>query len=364
VHLEDQWGSRWGQIEPDAYPTEQWQAGELIIQRIDVPVPPGTPPGGYRLRVGLFEEESGQRLQLLDEQGRLAGDAWLAEGATVVRGAPPSQPPIAPQGLPQTVRPGLQLLGYGMADTPVATGTRLPLTLWWWAGEPQPQMTVRLELLRGDNTGIILLNTQPVRGEYPFQAWETPLFLRDEVNPEFPLRLESGDYRLHLRLLDATGDTVFTSSLGSVTVEETERTFTRPEVEYPLAARFASEIALQGYNIEQLDERHYQLQLLWQALQAPATDYTVFVHVLNQDGTCCLWQQDVMPQQGSYPTGRWIADEYVLDEYQIEIPAEAQAGEYPVEVGLYVAETLRRLSVTQPGMPQSDVVFLRPLSIE
>src|SRR5690606_27085121 len=122
-------------------------------------------------------------------------------------------------------------------------------------------------------------------------------FLRDEINPEFPLRLESGDYRLHLRLLDAAGDTVFTSSLGSVTVEQTERTFRRPEVQYPLAARFASEIELGGYTIEQLDERRFQLKLLWQALQEPAADYTVFVHVLNQDGSCCLWQQDVMPQQ-------------------------------------------------------------------
>ena len=364
VHLEDQWGSRWGQIEPDAYPAEQWQPGEVIIQRVDVPAPAGTPPGQYQLRVGLFDEQSGHRLRLLDAEGRLAADAWLVQRATVASGPPPAQPPTAPQGVPQTVRPGLQLLGYGMAGNAVATGTRLPLTLWWWAGEPQPEMTVRLELLRGDNTGIILLSTQPVHGEYPFQAWETPLFLRDEINPEFPLRLESGDYRLHLRLLDAAGDTVFTSSLGSVTVEQTERTFRRPEVQYPLAARFASEIELGGYTIEQLDERRFQLQLLWQALQEPAADYTVFVHVLNQDGSCCLWQQDVMPQQGSYPTGRWVENEYVLDEYQIEIPAEAEAGEYPVEVGLYVAETLRRLSVTQAGMSQSDVVFLRPVLVE
>ena len=54
----------------------------------------------------------------------------------------------------------------------------------------------------------------------------------------------------------------------------------------------------------------------------------------------------------------------MLDAYQIEIPAEAEAGEYPVEVGLYVAETLRRLSVTQAGMSQSDVVFLRPVLVE
>ena len=368
VHLEDRWGSRWGQADPTSYPAEQWQVGEVIVQHVRVPLRPGTPPGQYRLRVGLFDEQTGERLLLL-EDGQLAGSALTIDPVSLAGGPTPAAPPEAPRGAPQTVRPGLQLLGYERNDEPVDTGAQLPLALWWWASEPQPRMTVRLELMRADNTGIILLDTTPVHGSFPFEQWgapgaEMPLFVRDEVNPQFLPDLEGGEYRLHLRLLDADGSSIFTSSLGTVSVTPTERQFQRPQAQYPLAATFAAEIQLVGYNLEQLDDRRYRLQLVWHALQEPAGDYTVFVHLLHEDGSCCLWQQDVMPRQGTYPTGRWIAGEYVVDEYEIEAPPEAAAGERLLEVGLYVAESGRRLQVSSPGAAESDVVYLRPLVIE
>ncbi|MFW5940498.1 MAG: ArnT family glycosyltransferase [Chloroflexota bacterium] len=368
VHLEDRWGSRWGQSDPTSYPAEQWQVGEVIVQHMRIPLRAGAPPGQYRLRVGLFDEQSGERLLLLEE-GQMVGSAVTIEPLSLAGGPTPAAPPEAPRGAPQTVRPGLQLLGYERGDEPVPTGARLPLALWWWASEPQPSMTVRLELLRGDNTGKIILDTTPVHGTFPFERWgssaaEMPLFVHDEVNPQFPADLEGGEYRLHLRLLDAESSTVFTSSLGTVTVTPTERQFQRPQTEYPLAATFAGEIQLVGYNLEQLEGRRYGLQLVWQALQAPTDDYTVFVHLLREDGSCCLWQQDVMPRQGTYPSSRWVAGEYVLDEYEIEIPPEAAAGERQLEVGLYVAETGQRLQVSSPGAAETDVVYLRPLVLE
>jgi 4-amino-4-deoxy-L-arabinose transferase-like glycosyltransferase len=69
VHLEDVWQYRWSQVETFAYPGGQWTAGETIIQQIDLPIPPGTPPGTYRLRVGLFSGLSGEQLMRLDENG-------------------------------------------------------------------------------------------------------------------------------------------------------------------------------------------------------------------------------------------------------------------------------------------------------
>ncbi len=39
VHLEDEWGYRWGQAETFAYPGSQWERGDLIVQRVEVPVP-------------------------------------------------------------------------------------------------------------------------------------------------------------------------------------------------------------------------------------------------------------------------------------------------------------------------------------
>ncbi len=95
----------------------------------------------------------------------------------------------------------------------------------------------------------------------------------------------------------------------------------------------------------------------------PTTDYTVFVHLLQPDGTCnpCAWQQDVMPQQGQYPTARWQVGEVVIDSYQIVLPAAAPPGVYPLEVGLYLAENGRRLQVTLPDGRSRDALLLQPI---
>lgn len=363
AHLEDAWGHRWSQDEPVAYPAEQWQVGERVVQRVNVPVPDGTPPGSFRLRFGFFDEETGERLPRLDSEGRYAGDALVVGNAAITVGEQPPNPPQAPRGTPRVVRPGLQLLGYSRNDDAAPTGTRLPLALWWWATERQPPLTVRLELLRDDSTGIILANSKPVHGTHPFQQWPANHFVRDRIDPQIPLDLEPGDYRLHLRVLEEQGDTVFTSSLGVVSVVATERRFTAPDVEHPLAADFAGEIALLGYDLQESGSNQVNLRLVWQALSVPADDYTVFVHLLYPDGTCCAWQADTMPASGQYPSGRWIPGEVVVDEYTISIPDQADPGRYALEVGLYIAETGQRLRVTLPGTPESDAIMLRPIDV-
>lgn len=267
-------------------------------------------------------------------------------------------------GRPQVVRDGLELLGYSLGADTVATGAEIPLSLWWWASEEQPLMTVRLELLRSDDTGVVLSDTQPIHGTYPFQKWRTPLLLRDIVNPQTPLQLEGGDYRLHLRLLDERSDTVFTSSLGTVTIEETARMFEPPQLQYPTSASFAGEIELLGYNREQASAREIHLQLAWRAQQEIAADYTVFVHLLNRDGSCCLWQSDRMPRQGEYPTSRWLPGEVVVEEYVIELEDAVAAGEYPLEVGLYIAGSGRRLLLETPSQETGDALFLQPIVLE
>lgn len=364
AHLYDIWGNRWTQAEVMDYAAEQWQVGETVLQRIELPAEEGMPPGNYRLRLGFFEEGSGETAPRLDEEGRYAGDGLTIEGVRVGALSPPVRRPVAPMGRPQAVRGGLELLGYSLGAETVATGAEIPLSLWWWAEEEQAPMTVRLELLRGDETGVVLLDTQPVQGTYPFQNWRTPLFLRDIIDPQAPLRLEGGDYRLHLRLLDEEGDTIFTSSLGTVTIEATERTFESPQLQYPTSASFAEEIELLGYNREQASSREIRLDLAWRAQQDVEHDYTVFVHLLNGDGSCCLWQSDRMPRQGEHPTSRWLAGEVVLDTYIIELDETVDAGEYPLEVGLYIAESGRRLLLETPSQEVGDALFLRPIVVE
>lgn len=363
VHLEDQWRYRWGQIETFAYPSEQWLPADLIVQRVDVPIRPGAPPGLYRLRVGLFDPASGQRLAHLDEEGRYAGDAFIIEPALVTAGDLPARRPQPPHPIGESALPQLELLGYERGALTAATGESLWLSLWWWATGPLPPLTSRLELLRPDNRGVILTTSQPVHNTYPFEQWPTPHFVIDHLAPAIPLDLAPGSYRLQLRLMDGADQTLLLSQLGELTVEATERLFSRPPRQFPHAAVFGEEIRLDGYDFAP-QEQGYRLTLIWEALTQPTADYTVFVHLLDRDGVCCLWQQDTPPQRGGYPTGRWLPGEFVVDAYDIILPEDLPPGDYPLEIGLYLADTGQRLLIRTPNMADSDALRLREIRVE
>ena len=155
--------------------------------------------------------------------------------------------------------------------------------------------------------------------------------------------------------------------LGTLTIKESERVFTQPASEFDTDATFGNEIKLIGYDLIETETlNQYMLTLVWQALTEPTSDYTVFIHLLQQDGSCnpCVWQQDVMPQQNQYPTSRWLNGEYIVDTYPIVIPEETAVGNYPIEIGLYLAETGQRLQMKTPDAPDNDVFFLRPFQVE
>lgn len=46
------------------YPTDQWQPGEQVVDRYPLTLPPGTPPGDHRLRIGWYNTATGERVLL------------------------------------------------------------------------------------------------------------------------------------------------------------------------------------------------------------------------------------------------------------------------------------------------------------
>jgi hypothetical protein len=364
VHLEDGWGYRWGQVEAFAYPAEQWEPGELIVQQVDIPLQAGIPPGSYRLKVGYFDPDTGRQLARLDEAGRYAGNSLVIDDVIVQSAPPPDsvqQPLII---LDQPAVQGLTLAGYERGGQAVAAGEAFPLALWWLADEPLRAMSIQLALVGEDGAGRLLLVTDPVHDSYPFNEWSPPQLVIDRQSLEIPLDFPPGDYSVRVSLVSPEGEELFKLDLGSLTVEETDRLFTVPDIEEPLEARFGDEIQLLGYDLQTIESRQFGLTLFWQALIEPAASYKVFIHVLDLDGVCCIWQNDDFPKQGQYPTDRWLAGEVVVDPYHIELPPGLPAGQYPVEIGLYIPQTGQRLQVIVPGRPANDALFLSPLEIE
>ncbi len=82
VHLVDEAGQIWGQVDrlpgDGRWPTTEWEKGEWIIDRFELHPDPNTPPGDYRLLVGIYDSQTLERLPIIG----------LAEGQTVVAAAP------------------------------------------------------------------------------------------------------------------------------------------------------------------------------------------------------------------------------------------------------------------------------------
>ena len=286
----------------------------------------------------------------------------VTENVTIVHGPPPDPLPQPPFVVDEPASPELRLLGYERGPLAAETGEPVALALWWLAAEPLPHMTVNLSLLNettGENRAFGTI--QPFYNLYPFATWTTPAFVIDRQIVRIPDDLPSGDYRLRLELAGNSQETLYTADLGPLAVSRTARVFEPPMLEYRLDALFGEEIALLGYNLP-AGEGDRLLELVWQAAAQPTTDYTVFVHVLNPDGICCVWQSDAMPRGGTYPTSRWRPGEVVTDPYEIALPEGLATGDYEIEVGLYVAEMGERLPVTS-GKARENVVRLQPLKV-
>ena len=71
-------GQVWGQQDnpPQAgrYPTQFWRADDLVIDRYQLQLKPGAPPGDYQLLVGMYHLSTGERLPVVDEAGQAVPD--------------------------------------------------------------------------------------------------------------------------------------------------------------------------------------------------------------------------------------------------------------------------------------------------
>lgn len=156
-------------------PTDQWVVGQTVVDNHGILIPPGTPPGAYRLILALYDPNTGERLRLSPTED------YLGLGEVAVT-RPPRPLPTALLPLQYTVdrRLGpLTLIGYsahrkGMAhapDTPLIAGDLVEFTFFWQAPTPLPadwptDLTVTLTL--GDQS-----LTMPVAGgDYPTSQWQ------------------------------------------------------------------------------------------------------------------------------------------------------------------------------------------------
>jgi len=351
ARLTDPWGFVWGKTQPFHYPSEQWTAGELVVDHLSIPVAPGAPPGDYLVRFSLYSASGDSLLPVLDDAGRYAGTTVQlpirlprAAGPALSEVEGPADPyDLDIRTLLDARTGGLTLLGANLDTTRAWPGERLYLTLFWRADEvPLPGYDIHLTL--GDTT---LYAGAPVHGTYPTSGWTAGEIVVDRYDPRLPRDTPPGDYPLRLRLGDNSAGSGESQplDLGLVTVQAIDRAFDLPPISHPLTATLGDQVALLGYDLSAetvAPGDTLTLTLYWRALAEMDEDYTVFVHLLAPDGSMA-GQRDNQPVGSSYPTSLWLAGEVVTDVYEIPVRAGGAPGAHRLEVGMYVAETGARL---------------------
>jgi hypothetical protein len=120
----------------------------------------------------------------------------------------------------------------------------------------------------------------------------------------------------------------------------------------PPLARVASGANLVGYQVERPSGREVMVRLYWWAGGPMTRSYTVFAHVLDEQGDYVAGH-DSFPANREAPTHTWQAGHVYADRHLIELPDDLPPGQYRIVVGMYDVD-LERLVARGPDAEVFD----------
>ena len=350
---------------PGGYPTSRWAMSNYARDVHDIALAPGTPPGEYRLRVGVYRMGVPGRLNVLDANGAPAGTTVDVASVSVIRPGRVLFPPKLAAPKPDhpssaQLAPGIVLMGYDLPLDEVNAGDKLPFTLYWQATFAQTRdLKARLQLVGADGVTMALGDVAPISAQFPTSRLLAGDVLRGPNAVRIPASTLGGTYMLRVSLVDESGTAGDAADLGRVTIRVPPRTLTAPHVEHQSSANLGDQVNLIGYDLsgdKLAPGATLTVTLYWQARQEMVSDYKTFVHLLDATGHLIVGS-DAVPANWTRPTTGWIAGEYVTDPHTLVLPANLAPGDYRLEVGLYDAESSVRLG---EGVLLDQVVVIAP----
>jgi hypothetical protein len=114
---------------------------------------------------------------------------------------------------------------------------------------------------------------------------------------------------------------------------------------------FGKELLLSDYSVHQKDG-HTEIELRWKALQKPSGDYLVFVHAVDSEGKIVFQFDHALKNAGGLSTSNWAPGEAVSDRFSAAPPAGNAAGTYPLRLGVYIAQPIHFLPISETTFPQ------------
>ncbi len=354
LHLIGPDGHRWAQVDQpitdrDLVPTSSWAPGTTVRDHYHLAIPAGTPPGRYKLLIGVYDSQTGSRLPATLGGEELPDKAYALD-VEVARSL--FIPAVEDLDLAQRVEwpltDWMELLGYSLMGS-AEGGKSTSLTLAWRVLK-QPPGDYRLRLELRDVSGALVAQGtfDPAGPAYPTSQWEPGEVVRGWYDLLLNGRALAGEGQLYVNLVDPAGQPLWPESVpvGPLGVAGPQRIFELPgQVQHPLRVDLGGQVRLLGYHVAERrvkpgDTIH--LTLYWQAQKLMDVSYTVFVHLLDESGQM-RGQVDTLPVGGARPTNSWLAGEVTVDTYKVTVAPDAPPGRYTFAVGMYDLATLQRL---------------------
>jgi len=275
--------------------------------------------------------------------------------------APP--PLVREFDLPQDLQPvqatfgdGIELIGYQVDDKPRTPGQTLPVTFYWRALKPMTtDYVVAMHLLGRDAAEVGKIDTWPGGGNAPTSEWSPGTILADTY--QLPINtqvLTPSLLRLDLKFWESDpANTLPITALDGHPLSSVAFTVGRIIAARPMqfspahaegGSTFEYGIKLLGLDTEELGA----FTLYWQTEQAIPADYTVFVHLLDSQGTQVA-QADAPPLDGDWPTSAWVAGQPFADPRRFDLSASLPPGVYNLRLGFYDPASGARLAAFQPN---------------
>lgn len=314
----------------------------------------------------FFREKSLRWVSLGLGVGMVCFTAWVPWGLLRPAYASPYRERLPDDVIAQdiTFADGLHFVGYTGVDQTLFPEDHLRVTLYWQAGQsPAGLYTVWSQFGPQDPTQYVASDHRWLGGTlYPSPLWEDGDIAQHALELEIPewtpspalywLRFGLVDEQQQRLLLSDGGDVI---TLGPWRVRSTTEP---PAPVHMVDYHLGEAIILTGYDVA-IGET-VSVTLTWRATGTPDADYTVFVHLVGEDGKL-IAQHDDFPAAGAYPTSWWLPGDVLQDRHVLS-PEEIPQTPMYVRVGLYERETGQRLPVyTADGerLPD-DVIELYP----
>jgi hypothetical protein len=182
-----------------------WTPGETVADNYGIPIHPATPPGDYRVEMGLYDAETGKRLVTPDGDDQI----WLEPLTVTLPAAPAPLEALAMQHDADRSYGALALLGYdahklGFAhrpEEPLLPGDLLHVNLYWRAdGKPSGDWQVMI----GWQPLPASIIADPVGG-YSTSQWREGDVWRGQFNLAVPVDAAAGQSRFWVQLLAPDG---------------------------------------------------------------------------------------------------------------------------------------------------------------